>query len=344
MKFKGILAALAGGVLALGATAYAPSTHAAPFLIKIAEGPGPKPNHYGHTPIQEFAKEIEEKSGGRIKAKIYWNFALGKNEAVLNRLRTGQVECIITSEGHVAPYYPDVQVLGIPYLFANRKVAYEVLDGPVGDKIAEGMAKKAGIRVLRWWENGGYRHYSSNKPLKSVDDLKGLKIRTMTNPVHMQIVRSLGASPTPIAWADLYSSLQTGVVDGQENALATFRIPKLEEVQKHIILDGHVYSVLGFYMSEKFWQSLPADLKKIVSDAVDRATKRNREISFANFESDRKYLESKGVSVVDVSAAEKRRFQEMTQKPALEALKKEVDPKLLAELLEAVKAAEKKYQ
>lgn len=282
--------------------------------------------------------------GGRIMAKIYWNFALGKNEAVMNRLRTGQVEVILTSEGHVAPYYPSVQVLGIPYLFASRQIAYEVLDGPVGTKIANDMAAKAGIRVLRWWENGGYRHYSSNKPLKSVDDLKGLKIRTMTNPVHMQIVRSLGASPTPIAWADLYTSLQSGVVDGQENALATFRIPKLEEVQKHIILDGHVYSVLGFFISEKFWKSLPPDLKKVVADAVDHGTKRNRQISFSNFESDRKYLEGKGVTVVDVSVAEKKKFQQLTQQPAIDALKKEVDPKLLADVLAAVAAAEKKFQ
>ncbi|MEZ5730467.1 MAG: TRAP transporter substrate-binding protein, partial [Burkholderiaceae bacterium] len=227
----------------------------------------------------------------------------------------------------------------------NRQVAYEVLDGPVGQEISEGMAKKAGIRVLGWFENGGYRHYSSrDKPLKTMDDLKGMKIRTMTNPVHMQIVRSLGASPTPVSWPDLYAALQTGVVDGQENALATFRIPKLEEVQKHIMLDGHVYSINGFFVSEKWFQSLPADLKKIVTEAAAHATKRNREISQANFSMHRKYLEGKGVTISDVSAAEKKRFQDATQKPAIEMLRKEVDGALLDRLLVAVKAAEAKYK
>ncbi|MCW5702491.1 MAG: TRAP transporter substrate-binding protein [Bradyrhizobium sp.] len=340
MKLRSVSAILASGTLAW--SLLAASAWAQQFTMKIAEGPGPLENNYGHVPLQEFVKEVEQKSGGRIKVNIHWNFALGKNEAVMNRLRTGQVEAILTSEGHLAPYYPDVQVLGVPYLFADRKVAYEVLDGPFGTKLGQDITAKTGIRVMGWGENGGYRHYSSNKPMKTADDLKGLKLRTMTNPIHMQIVRSLGASPTPISWADLYSSLQTGVVDGQENSLATFRIPKLEEVQKNIILDGHVYSVLGWYVSEKFYQSLPPDLQKIVTDASKTLIKRNREISVAQESEDRKYLASKGVTVVDVSLSEKKRFQELTQAPAIETLKKEVNAKLLEELMAAVKAAEAK--
>lgn len=341
MKFRSVATILASGLLAAGLIA--PSAASAQtFTLKIAEGPGPHADNYGHVPLQEFVKEVEAKSGGRIKVNIHWNFALGKNEAVMNRLRTGQVEAILTSEGHLAPYYPDVQVLGVPYLFATRQIAYEVMDGPFGQSLAKAITEKTGIRVMGWGENGGYRHYSSNKPLKTVDDLKGLKIRTMTNPIHMQIVRSLGASPTPIAWADLYSSLQTGVVDGQENALATFRIPKLEEVQKHIILDGHVYSMLGWYLSDKFYKSLPADLQKIVDDASKTLIKRNREISTGQEAADRKYLEGKGVTIVDVSLAEKRRFQALTQAAAIETLKKEVNAKLLEELIAAVKVAEAK--
>lgn len=342
MKMTSISSLLAGSVLALSAF-LTPAT-AAQFTLKIAEGPGPLENNYGHVPLQEFVKEVEAKSNGRIQVKIFWNFALGKNEAVMGRLKTGQVEAILTSEGHLAPYYPDVQVLGVPYLFANRQIAYEVLDGPFGTELAKNVTEKTGIRVMGWAENGGYRHYSSNKPMKTADDIKGLKLRTMTNPIHMQIVRSLGASPTPIAWADLYSALQTKVVDGQENALATFRIPKLEEVQKHIILDGHVYSVLGWYISDKFYKSLPADLQKVVTDASNNLIKRNREISVAQEVADRKYLESKGVTIVDVSLAEKQKFQQLTQAPAIEILKKEVNAQLLEQLMAAVKAAEAKQK
>lgn len=340
MKCRTIAVMVAGGAMALAFS----TANAAEFLMKMANGPGPLKNHYSHTAQFAFEKEVEEKSNGRIDVKFFWNFALGKNEKVLNLLRTGSVEGIVTSEGHLAPYFPNVQVLGVPYLFINRKVAWEVLDGPVGQEINERIAKEAGIRVLGWFENGGYRHYSSGKkPLKTVDDLKGMKIRTMTNPVHMEIVRSLGASPTPISWPDLYAALQTGVVEGQENSLATFRIPKLEEVQKHIILDGHVYSLNGFFISEKWFQSLPPDLQEIVTEAGRNATAVNRKVSVANFETDRKYLEGKGVSIVDVSAAEKKRFQDATQKPALDMLRKEVDTELLDKVLNAVKEAEAKH-
>lgn len=341
MRTAAVSSFLASAALALCAFS-TPAIGAPQFTIKIAEGPGPLENNYGHVPLQEFVKEVEQKSGGRIKVDIHWNFALGKNEAVMGRLRTGQVEAILTSDGHLAPYYPDVQVLSVPYLFATRGVAYEVFDGPFGRKLAQDITTKTGIRVMGWGENGGYRHYSSNKPMKTADDLKGLKLRTMTNPIHMQIVKSLGASPTPIAWADLYTSLQTKVVDGQENSLATFRIPKLEEVQKHVILDGHVYSTLGWFMSDKFYKSLPADLQKVVTDASNRLISRNREISVAQESEDRKYLESKGVTVVDVPVSEKQRFQQLTQASAIEILKKDVNGQLLDELMAAVKAAEAK--
>ncbi len=343
MRITRVLSFLAGTAMVLGAVSF-PARGAPQFTLKIAEGPGPIENNYGHVPLQAFAKEVEAKSGGRIKVDIHWNFALGKPEAVMNRLRTGQVEMMFTSEGHLAPYYPDIQILSVPYLFASRQVAYEVLDGPFGKKLGQDVTAKTGIRVMGWGENGGYRHYSSNKPMKTADDLKGLKLRTMTNPIHMQIVKSLGASPTPISWADLYTSLQTKVVDGQENSLATFRMPKLEEVQKHVILDGHVYSANGLYLSDKFYKSLPPDLQKLIDESSVTFIKRNREISTSQEAEDRKYIESKGVSVVDVSLAEKQRFQQLTQGPVIELLKKEVNPQLLDEMMAAVKAAEAKHK
>ena len=235
------------------------------FKMKVAIGDPPQDNHFIHTPVFVFEKELEALSKGRIDVQIFWNGQLGKIENLMNQIRTGLVESTVGSDGHVTPYYGDIQILGIPYLFVDRKVAWHVFDSPFGQRLADEMAARSGIRPIAWLENGGYRHYSSkNKPLRTAADMKGLKIRTMTNPVHMEIVRSLGASPTPVPWSDLYTSLQTGVVDGQENSLSTFRIPKLEEVQKHIILDGHVYSVLAIFISEKWYQSLPADLKQAV--------------------------------------------------------------------------------
>ncbi|MCB2013069.1 MAG: TRAP transporter substrate-binding protein, partial [Geminicoccaceae bacterium] len=168
------------------------------------------------------------------------------------------------------------------------------------------------------------------------------KIRTMNNPVHMQIVTSLGASPTPIPWTDLYTSLQTGVVDGQENSLSTFRVPKLEEVQKFIILDGHVYSVLMLAISEKWLSTLPDDLRKVVDDAAEHYKELNRVISVENEEADREYLEANGVTIIDPPLSVKADFQAKTQGPVIESLKGKVDPDLLQGLLDAVAEAEAK--
>ena len=339
--FRNVLGTLMAGAVVLAAQ----GTLAAEYTMKLAitdPEPTAPESHYGRTPLIAFAKEVNEKSGGRIEAKIYWGAQLGKVENVLNLVRNGQVEASVASDGHVAPYYPDIEILGIPYLFIDRKVAYDVFDGEFGRMLTDRMAEQSGIRPLPWLENGGYRHYSSNKQMETAEDMAGLKIRTMNNPVHMQIVTSLGASPTPIPWTDLYTSLQTGVVDGQENSLSTFRVPKLEEVQKFIILDGHVYSVLMLAVSEKWLSSLPDDLRKVVEDAAVNYKEMNRVISVENEEADRAYLEANGVTIIDPPLSVKADFQKKTQGPVIESLKGKVDPDLLQGLLDAVAEAEAK--
>jgi len=317
---------------------------AADYTMKISMGTGPIENNYIHTPLLAFEQEVEELSGGRIDVKFFWNFALGKHEAVTNMVRQGQVEALAGTEGFFAPYDSDLEVLGIPYLFLNRRVAYDVLDGDWGQRFADDVASKIGIRPIVWMENGGYRHFSSNKPMQTVDDLNGMKIRTMTNPIAMEMVTALGASPTPIAWADLYTSLQTGVVDGQENSLSTFRIPKLEEIQKHIILDGHTYSITSLWVNEEWLRNLPDDLRKIVDEAAIHMRDYNRELSAANDIADRTYLEQAGVTIVDLSDAEKARFRDLSQAPSIAVLREKIGHDIVDNLLSAVKGAEESQQ
>lgn len=335
--------ALKCGLLASAMALSAQMVAAQEYTMKISIGDAPLPadvDHYNQTGLRNFETDLETLSGGRIDVQIFWNGQLGKVENVLNLVRNGQVEGVVASDGHIAPYYPDIQVLGLPYLFIDRQVAYDVFDGEFGDMLGERMAEETGIRPMPWLENGGYRHYSSNSPMATLEDMQGLKIRTMNNPLHMEIVESLGGSPTPIPWADLYTSLQTGVVDGQENSLSTFRVPKLEEVQSHIILDGHVYSIISLFISEQWLDSLPDDLRANVQEAADNYKETNRRLSQANEAADRAYIENAGVTIVDPSIEEKARFQEATQAPALQSLRENVDGEILDALLTAVGAAE----
>ncbi|MCX7567958.1 TRAP transporter substrate-binding protein [Sulfitobacter sp. F26169L] len=326
---------------ALTTLALASAAAAADYKIKFAMSHQSKPNHYIYTAAEKFGEEVERLSDGRIDVEFYWGGSLGKVESVLDLMRQGFVEATFASDGHAAPYYKEIQVLSVPYLFSSRTVAWDVLGGDWGKAFSERMAKGSGLRPLSIMENGGYRHFSASTPLNTIDDLEGLKIRTQTNAVHMSIVKSLGASPTPIAWADLYTSLQTGVVEGQENSFATFRIPRLEEVQKNIIMDGHVYSISNLLVSEKFYQSLPDDLKQVLQDAAETALEINHRLSVENESSDRAYLEAEGVRIVELSHEEKMRFRDKTQGPALDLIHEQgIDPELLQSLLDAVEEAE----
>lgn len=330
---------------AAGAAILASVATAQDFTMKISIGdsaPAEGERHHGRTPLAEFVKEVNEKSGGRIDAKVYWDEQLGKTENVLNLVRSGHVEGQIAADGQLAPYYNDIQMFGIPYLFITPEVYREVMDGPFGEAFSEEMAEASGILPIAWMENGGYRHFSANRPLRSVEDMQGLKIRTMNNPVHMDIVRSLGASPTPVPWGDLYTSLQTGVVDGQENSLATFRVPRLEEVQDHIILDGHVLSIVTLAISKTWFDSLPADLQEVVRTAARNMEALNREIVNESNDTDRAFLEEAGVEIYEPDEATKAQFRELTQGPAVESIRSSVDNETLDALLAAISDAEAK--
>lgn len=313
----------------------------AEYVMKIGIANPKRDFHHSWSPHLVLKNEIEVRSGGRIKVELYPGGQLGGIESMVNQVRQGVIQGCDPSEGHFAPVYPEIQVFSIPYLFAEREIAWKVMDGPFGQKMIEDMAQKTGLRALHWSENGGFRHYSNSKrEIRSPKDMEGLKMRTMNIPLHMKIVSDLGGSPTPIAWAELYTSLQTGVVDGQENAIATFLVPKLEEVQKYIVLDGHVYSVNTVVINEKWYQSLPDDLKRVIQDAQRIALAVNRGLTVTNEVMGMEYLRSKGVVLYKPTKEEKQQFKELTQASAIQWLKEKIDPAWVDGILEATKQAE----
>jgi C4-dicarboxylate-binding protein DctP len=341
IMLKPIVAGLALGVaLALPAT-----TEAAEFTWRHAIASPEAENNFAWTPHEVLEREIEARSGGRIEFEIFPGGQLGGIESLVNQVKDGILQSCDPADGHFASTFPDIQVFGIPYLFVSREVAWEVLDGPFGDKMRDRMAQETGLRPLFWGENGGFRHYTNNvREVRSPEDMAGLKMRTMNHPLHMEIAKSLGMSPTPIAWGELYTALQTGVVEGQENAIPTFMVPKLYEVQGHMTLDGHVYSINTITVNEQFWQSLPDDLKAVVEQAAEVALVTARGLSVSNEISGRRFLEEQGVTIYDPTSAEKAQFRERAQGPAIEWLKTQMsDPALIDDMRAAVAEAESKY-
>jgi TRAP-type transport system periplasmic protein len=173
--------------------------------------------------------------------------------------------------------YPDIQVLNIRYLFATEQNAWKVLDGPFGLKLAEDLRTRTGIRVLGWWESGGFKHFSSNKALRSPADFVGLKIRALGR-LAVPLIESLKASAVPIGFGELYTALTTGLVDVQDNSLSVFRLARLQEVHKFILLSGHSYAVGVLGINNAFYIQLSPDERATVDAAALKAIAFNRRV------------------------------------------------------------------
>lgn len=319
---------------------------AAPITIKFAHGMPPDEEEALHRGVVVFKKMVEQKTAGRVKVDIYPASQLGKEREQFEGVKLGTIEMCMIAEGPMAGFFPEIMVIGIPYLYANEITAWTSLDGPFGKVLFEEMRKKTGVRALGIGENG-FRNFTNRvRPIKSPDDMKGLKIRTMENPAHMAMVRAMGASATPIAWGEVYMALQQGVVDGQENPVSVIEVSKFNEVQKYLTLDGHVYSILPILINDKFFMSLPPDIQKIILDVAKTATTVQRGQNVKKVYDGVKSLQDKGMEIYSPTEKELQMFREKSQKPVLEFLDKtftdkKIDKKWIDMALKSAKASEK---
>jgi tripartite ATP-independent transporter DctP family solute receptor len=290
---------------------------------------------------ETFAREIKAKSDGRITVQIFGAGALGGERELIESVKNGFIQAGLAS-GVMANFFPSAMVTDIPYLFPNAEVADKVMDGPFGQKLSQDLADATGMHNMCFGEVG-FRHFSSGKkPIHAPKDLVGLKIRVQETPLYVTEMKAMGAQPTPIAFPEIYTALQTGVVDGQENPIPTFIFAKLYEVQKHVTLDGHNYGIDWFVVSDKFYKSLPPDMLKVVSDAAKVACAEERKSNRLFTANGNKIMTEKGVTVYTPTTAEIAEFRAAAQPPVVEFLKTKIDPKLIDSIQVAVKDADAK--
>jgi TRAP-type transport system periplasmic protein len=226
--------------------------------VKIGYALAPT-SHYG-AGATAWGEATQKATKNAFTFKQFPSSALGGERELIEGLQLGTVEAAIVSTGTLSNFVPEVGVTDIPFLFRDSAHARAVLDGKVGQDILNKFDGR-GLVALAWGEQG-FRHITNGKkPINNPDDLKGLKIRTMENPVHITAFRALGAAPTPMAWPEVVGALQQGTIDGQENPLSVIVSAKLPQVQKHLALTGHVYSPAVLLVSAKFWNSLSAEQK-----------------------------------------------------------------------------------
>lgn len=213
-------------------------------------------SHYG-AGANAWAAAVESGTKGKLKVKQFPSSALGGEREVLEGIQLGTIEAAIVSTGAVSNFVPEVGVTDIPFLFRDVQHARSVLDGKIGQDLLAKFQPR-GIVALAWGEQG-FRHITNSKhPIVKPEDVKGLKLRTMENPVHITAFRALGAAPTPMAWPEVTGALQQHTIDGQENPISVIVSAKLSAVQKHLALTGHVYSPAVLVVSPKLWESLNA--------------------------------------------------------------------------------------
>jgi tripartite ATP-independent transporter DctP family solute receptor len=231
-----------------------------------------------------------------VEVQLFPNRALGNERDMIEGLLLGTVHVTVPSNAVMAGFVPETKVFDLPFLFRDRAHMYAVMDGPVGADLGDKMRAK-GFRLLSYYE-AGIRHIMTNKkPLTKLDDLKGLKIRTMENPVHLDAFRAMGASPLPMAYGEVYTALQQGVIDGAEAANTNYEAQKFYEVAPNWAMVAWTTLVADMIMGEKFFQSLPPDVQKAVVQAAQESAKVEREAYAKSEETALAQLKAKGVKI-----------------------------------------------
>jgi tripartite ATP-independent transporter DctP family solute receptor len=316
------------------------SALAAPIEIKFAHVDSPDVciSKKGAAGVA-FKSIVEAETAGAVEVKVFPAGQLGGERELVEGTKLGTIQMSMVSAA-IAGYYKEAQVLDIPYLFSSGPVAWKVMDGKFGKELAEDCLKKTGMRVLAYGETGFRNFTNSVRPIKSPADMKGLKIRVMESPVYINMVKALGAAPTPIAWPETYSALQQRVVDGQENPVSVILMVKFYEVQKYITLDGHSYGVDFILVNNKFFQTLPKDTQHVLQNAAVTAGLVGRGIQQLNSAIGVSTLKEKGMEVYSPTPKERAMFRDAAQKPVIEYVEKQIGRAWIDKLMKAVKEAE----
>ncbi len=288
------LACLAGTLLAAPALAQT--------KVQIRLGHVLAESHSWHVAAKGFAEDVARATDGRVTIQVFPSGQLGSEKDAVEGLQIGSVQAGVIGSGSFQPIEPRMGIVEMPYAWPTREKAFAAFDGELGAELSKLLAAR-NIVVLAWWENG-YRHITTRKaPVTKPDDLKGVKIRVTPDKVRLDTFRALGAEPAPLAFGELYSALQQGVFDAQENPLSIIFSASFFEVQKHVALSGHVWGAACLVVAKKTWDQIsPADQKALQDVAVKWRDAQRKMVGDADADLVAK-LTAKGMTVNKVDPA-----------------------------------------
>jgi tripartite ATP-independent transporter DctP family solute receptor len=267
-----------------------------------------------------FKSLVESGSDGGIRVDVYPEGQVGADDAAIELVSKGVIQSTISSVGGIAPRYPLIQVLDIPFVFRFISDTYPVFDGSFGQRLADDIEQRTGLHVLGFGDSGGFFAITNSKrPIKSPADIAGLRIRTMNLDTHKIFVSSLGGEPVILAWSEVYGALQSGVVDGQMNPIPIIRFSRLDEVQKYLTLTNHFFAPYVWVMNRTFWDGLEPAERAVVDNAARSAIVAGRGLSRIIEASDRGLAVLKQrMDVYVPTKSELAAFQKVSQ-PAIRA-------------------------
>ncbi|PUU88045.1 TRAP transporter substrate-binding protein [Halanaerobium sp. ST460_2HS_T2] len=258
---------------------------------------------------KEFARLVEERTDGRIKIEVYPGGILGDESSTIEQVQFGAIDFVRTSITPMANFEPAMNVLSLPYLYPSEEYMFQVLQSEIGEGILEGL-KDAGIVGLTWYDAGARSFYTADKKVTSPEDLEGLRIRVQESQLMMDMVEALGASPTPIAWGEVYSALQTGVVDAGENNYPGWYYNSHHEVAPNFVEDEHNRIPELIIMSKITWDKLSAEDQKIIKQAAVDSTEVQREAWDKRTEEAKKLAVEEGATITTLTPEQKQAFQD----------------------------------
>ncbi|MFH1057222.1 MAG: DctP family TRAP transporter solute-binding subunit [Pseudomonadota bacterium] len=334
-KLVVLAAALAVALVGLAIPAQAKMT--------IKYGHVAPPFHGQSKGVDAFAKYVNEKTNGEIEVKTFPFGQLGSERSMAEQVQAGTLEMASITTAVMQNYVPQTAVMDLPFAFPSRKVAYAVIDDPEWQKKFFGYLPKKGFIGIGWTENEIRDITNTKRPIRKPEDVAGLKIRVMNSPVYMDTFKQLGASPVGIPFPELYSALQQGVIDAQENPLYTSILIKATEITKFATKTQHIVTECIQIVNPDFWEKLKPEQQKIFREAAALALKVNREETAKDFDklpklgiSIAEYCKQNSVQVVDLTPAERKAFADAV-KPVWTKYRDVVGPDLYDAFMATIK-------
>jgi tripartite ATP-independent transporter DctP family solute receptor len=249
---------------------------------------------------------LNARTGGKLKINAFWGGSAGGDLVAAQATRAGTQEIVCTSGSALAGFVKELGVFDLPFLFANEQEAYAVLDGPAGQYFNKKL-EAVGLINLAYWENGFRNLTNSRRPIGKIEDFDGVKVRVMQNSIFLDTFKTLGANPTPMAFGEVFTSLETKTIDGQENPFSTIETAKFYEVQKYLSVTRHAYSPFFVLYSKKLWDQLSAQEQAALREAALAGQTVQRDASRAQDEKSLAQLKARGMVITEFSPAEKAR-------------------------------------